>query len=176
MIPKTDLRNSWKAARSSLPLERREEAEKELFFSLQEKLLGKKVLSFASFGSEINTSFLNVWLSSQKTLFLPRIEGSNLEIYQVENPLSDLIPSSLGPYEPNPLRCKKIPFQWIEIVLVPALAFDASLYRLGYGKGHYDRLLSKLSCPTLGVGFREQKTSALPKDPWDIPLQSLLLF
>jgi 5-formyltetrahydrofolate cyclo-ligase len=64
----------------------------------------------------------------------------------------------------------------VDILLVPGLAFDAEGYRLGYGGGFYDALLSKLDgrLPTLGVGFALQEVEALPLDPQDLPVGGVL--
>lgn len=69
------------------------------------------------------------------------------------------------------------PLSQIDSILVPGLGFDREMYRIGYGKGYYDRLLSKTGdIPTIGVGFKEQFSEELfPRDPWDIPVRELLL-
>lgn len=176
MIPKTDLRLQYKKIRSSLPPLRRQAAASSLFSFFQKELEGKKVLSFASFGSEIDTSSLNRWLAEKNSLFLPRVEKTEIEIYNVADPKLDLLLSPFGILEPCPKRCQATAFESIDIVLVPALAFDPLFHRLGYGKGHYDRLLEKLSCPSIGVGFQEQQIGSLPSDPWDIPLKTVFYF
>jgi len=41
----------------------------------------------------------------------------------------------------------------IGLMLVPLLAFDEAGYRVGYGKGYYDKLISKCRAETLKIGF-----------------------
>lgn len=53
------------------------------------------------------------------------------------------------------------------LILVPALAFDRQGFRLGYGGGYYDRLLSRASCPCVGLTFHGLLLDELPRDPWD---------
>ena len=55
-----------------------------------------------------------------------------------------------------------------DIILIPVLAFDDDKYRLGYGKGFYDRYLNKYlkqfkNILTVGVAFSFQKYHKLPK-------------
>jgi 5-formyltetrahydrofolate cyclo-ligase len=55
----------------------------------------------------------------------------------------------------------------LDIMLVPLLAFDKDKYRLGYGKGFYDRYLNKYlkkfkNILTVGVAFSFQKHHKLP--------------
>jgi 5-formyltetrahydrofolate cyclo-ligase len=60
----------------------------------------------------------------------------------------------------------------IEVVLVPALAMDLNGYRLGQGKGFYDRALKNLPAFTIGIIFPyELLSQPLPIDSWDIPLR-----
>jgi 5-formyltetrahydrofolate cyclo-ligase len=62
-----------------------------------------------------------------------------------------------------------------DVVLVPLVAFDAGLMRLGQGAGHYDRALSLLpQSAAIGIAWSVQQALALPADPWDIPLTAIL--
>ncbi len=56
---------------------------------------------------------------------------------------------------------------------MPAVACDIRGYRLGYGGGYYDRLLSQAewqTIPTVGVVFEYARLPNLPRDHWDRPL------
>lgn len=101
-------------------------------------------------GSEINTGPLNTYLKKHDRLFLVPYKVDAI----VEAPLNE-----------------------IDCILVPGLGFDRERYRIGYGKGYYDRFLAGVgNIPTIGVGFKEQFCEELlPRDPWDIPLHELLL-
>ena len=65
-------------------------------------------------------------------------------------------------------------YQAIDLALIPGMAFDKDGHRLGRGKGYYDRLLPRLSCPTIGICFPFQKVEKIPVEPWDIPVQRVL--
>ena len=63
------------------------------------------------------------------------------------------------------------------LLLVPALACDASGIRLGYGGGWYDRLRADpawAQVPAVAVLPRGCRVERLPRDPWDVPLQGWL--
>lgn len=70
--------------------------------------------------------------------------------------------------------------EWItpDVLIVPLLAFDARLNRLGYGGGYYDRTLAALRAvrPTLAVGFafEAQFAEVLPLEPTDEPLDAIV--
>jgi 5-formyltetrahydrofolate cyclo-ligase len=103
---------------------------------------------------------INTWLIIQKifTLF-PHItlltSRSNLDTYQMENYL--LKPDSVIKENrwgiPEPDQATPYLKSKIDLVLIPLLAFDRQGFRVGYGKGFYDRFLSPLSQKTIKIGL-----------------------
>lgn len=73
---------------------------------------------------------------------------------------------------PEPLRSAEIDEKEIDAVVVPLLAFDKKGFRVGYGKGYYDRFLASLTQnPTkVGLSFFPPVPSIIDKDSRDIPL------
>ncbi len=64
----------------------------------------------------------------------------------------------------------------VDLILVPAIACDHQGFRLGYGGGFYDRLLSKpqwANKHTVGIVFEFAHLEHLPRDPWDCPMQAI---
>ena len=75
---------------------------------------------------------------------------------------------------PEP-KMRKIPVSpdRIDMVIVPLLGFDARGHRLGYGKGYYDRFLSRLrpDCPKIGIAAAlSYVPEGLPTEPHDVSL------
>ena len=73
----------------------------------------------------------------------------------------------------------KTKFKIPNLILLPILAFDRNKYRLGYGKGFYDRYLNKYlkkisNILTVGVAFSFQKHHKLPIDKNDVKLDYIL--
>lgn len=62
--------------------------------------------------------------------------------------------------------------QLFDVAVIPLVAFDGGLMRLGYGGGNYDRFLPKLrhDCFVAGVAFEEQRVEHVPTEPHDLPL------
>ncbi len=62
-----------------------------------------------------------------------------------------------------------------DVILLPLIAFDRKLSRLGQGAGHYDRALSRMeNAIAIGVAWSVQEAASLVTDPWDIPLDAVL--
>jgi 5-formyltetrahydrofolate cyclo-ligase len=64
----------------------------------------------------------------------------------------------------------------VEVLIMPAVAIDQRGYRLGYGGGYFDRLLSQphwQQVITIGVVFDFAYLSVLPIDEWDQPLTAI---
>ncbi len=73
-------------------------------------------------------------------------------------------------------RFPVVPPSEIDLVIVPAVAFDAKGNRLGYGRGTYDRYLPQLreDCLLLGVAFAEQEVEQVPRDKHDLALPQFI--
>lgn len=81
--------------------------------------------------------------------------------------------------QPEPEVCSVVDESDLELVLLPLLAFDSKGYRLGYGKGLYDRFLQRLSKQGVhpfraGLSYLQQRVDMLPVDPWDEPLDAVV--
>ena len=66
-----------------------------------------------------------------------------------------------------------------DILLVPLLAFDRQLYRLGYGGGHYDRALARMrrhrpETRAFGMAFAEQEVARVAREAHDQPLDGVV--
>lgn len=176
---KEELRLYLKEKRKNISEKRRKDSEQKILDDLYPSLAGySTVLSFASFGDEINMWPLNEILCGEKRLLLPKIHKDTLEIYYIENLEKDLIKGKWNIWEPNTRKAEKQPFSQVYCALIPGLGFDSQKHRIGYGKGHYDRLLEALeNCVKVGVGFKEQLCEDLiPTKMHDQKLDHVLLF
>ena len=79
--------------------------------------------------------------------------------------------NKFGILEPVNSEKEKIP----DLIMVPLVAFDNNLNRIGYGKGYYDRSLQKINKTkkniiSLGIAYSFQKCSAIPVNKYDFKL------
>lgn len=165
-----------KNRRSALSILRRSEAKFSLLQLLPFLKEYQHILSFVSFGTEIDTHFLNLHFARSGRLYLPKICSDRLRSFKVVHLDQELVDNG-NLKEPAPEKCLEISEKKIEIVLVPALGFDLRNHRIGYGKGFYDRFLhNNPHVKTIGLGFKEQLVPSLPTTSTDIALNKVCLF
>ena len=108
-------------------------------------------------------------LKKGKKLYLPRCEkGSSgvMDFYEVKS-IGDLEIGSFGVMEPREgCRLERSFFQNF-VCIVPAIAFDKEGFRIGYGKGYYDRFLRRFKGTKIGVSFSELVMERVPRGKYD---------
>ena len=112
-------------------------------------------------------------ISAQKIL-LPVIDNNNSMNFFSWKKNDLLFVNKFGILEPTKTMTK-VP----DVILVPILAYDKNKYRLGYGKGFYDRYLNKYlkqfkNILTVGVAFSFQKYNKLPINRNDVRLDFII--
>lgn len=77
---------------------------------------------------------------------------------------------------PEPIEGQRVHPHEFDIVFVPLFACDEHGYRVGYGKGFYDRFLSECNedCLFVGLNFFDPDQPILDKENTDIPLDRLV--
>lgn len=77
---------------------------------------------------------------------------------------------------PEPIAAKKIDVKEIDLVFVPLLISDKENYRVGYGKGFYDRFLSdcQSKVKTIGLNFFNPISKIQDSNDFDIPLSEII--
>ena len=144
-----------------------------LFRLIKSNLKKKKLRLALYYPSSFELNVLKFFESDfikNENILLPAIEKkNNMNFYSWEKNQALFI-NQFGMLEPDKTK-KKIP----NFMLVPMLAFDKHNYRLGYGKGFYDRYLKKFkNIVTVGVAFSFQKYHKLPIDKNDVKLNYIL--
>jgi 5-formyltetrahydrofolate cyclo-ligase len=175
---KTALRRSLLNARCALPAEAWRQQSDRLCTHLQNNsqfIQAHTILAYTSFRQEPDLSSLISGSSSSKCWGLPRCVGKTLTWHlwsSTSRPLQAGAYGILEPHADEPI----VEVGAVDLILVPAVAGDRQGYRLGYGGGFYDRLLSDphwAAKPTLGILFDFALLPHLPLDPWDRPLHGM---
>ncbi len=138
---------------------------------LPEFTKARKVALFVPLKGEPDISSLFPIVAREKELILPKVSGKELLLLRVDYPLK-LIRGSFGVYEPA--EGQEIKPEEVDFILVPGVVFDLRGFRIGFGKGYYDRLLREIRGLKVGVAFSFQVLGSIPHDPWDVPVDVLI--
>ena len=91
-----------------------------------------------------------------------------------------LRPNRFGIPEPEFRHGLRRPVWALDAVLFPLVGFDEQGGRLGMGGGFYDRTFAfsrhrpRLAPKLIGLAHECQKVTALPIEPWDVPLHGVV--
>jgi 5-formyltetrahydrofolate cyclo-ligase len=129
----------------------------------------KVVGAYFAFGSEVKTDLIIERARMLgKKIVLPSVKEDKITFYELSSS-KYLIRGRFGIMEPVPYkRVSKI-----DLLVVPGIAFDKKGYRLGYGKGYYDRLLSGKRTFSIGLAYSFQLLENLPHDRYDKRLDAI---
>lgn len=110
-------------------------------------------------------------LAQGKTICVPKIENKRMNFYKVAN-FEEFKVSSFGILEPT--SSKLIPKMEIDAMIIPAIGFTQTKYRLGYGGGYYDRYLADYPNKKIGVIFDDFLIGCLNIESHDIPVDMII--
>ena len=75
---------------------------------------------------------------------------------------------------PEPINAQEASLNDLDLIFVPLLLSDKHGYRIGYGGGYYDRLLTETKAVKVGLSLSPPVDEILQKEEWDIPLDYLI--
>ena len=164
---KDDIRRKVKARKTLLNEEEKMSAAERVFSLLEqtaEFMLADRILMYHSLPDELSTrEFIRKWCG-RKHFYLPRVNGVNLEILPYDE--SRLALGSFHIEEPTGNDCSDVGD--MEMIVVPAVAYDRRGNRVGRGKGYYDRLLASSRARKIGVAYDFQLVDEIEAEPHDV--------
>lgn len=174
ILDKQVIRQIVRAKIKELSHEERAEQSAQIFstiVSLKEVEQASVIALFASLPDEPHTEAIIKKLAEKKRVVLPRIEGDNMEFYDICKGVCRGAFGIMEPMADEPIEPSKI-----DIMLVPGVAFTLSGERCGRGKGYYDKYLSRkgFRAYTIGVCYPCQIVDTLPTEPHDKQLDRVV--
>lgn len=127
----------------------------------------KNIFVYNSHKNEVNTSY-----------FLENVVGKNIYVPKIiDNEIVPCIRENLivgkfrilEPQESNPINLDEI-----DLAFIPGVAFDLHGNRIGFGQGFFDRFLSKIDSPTIGLAYEFQIIDKLPTSSYDVPVDMIV--
>ncbi len=128
-------------------------------------------LVYASSPDEVDTRrFIGYALSAGKTVAVPKCVGKDMTFLKISS-LSELVKSRFGVEEP--LSGEEITHFDDTVCIVPALRYDKSGHRLGWGGGFYDRFLPRYTGYSVGLCYSTD-CGEVPRDEHDVPVDAVI--
>lgn len=134
-------------------------------------LSSKTLLIYISINSEVDTIKIINYFLNTKNIAVPKIIDNNIFFCYVTN-LNEL---TSGKYNiPEPTNENIVTDFDNAICIVPGICYDKKNYRIGYGKGYYDRFLSKNKIKTIGLCYKECMIEKIDNDKYDYKIDEVI--
>ena len=141
---------------------------------LPEVKKAKTILVYSDFANEIKTGKLTGWLLFHGAkVALPTIHGGKM--YAIDIKGSHLELCDFGMTQPKYNEGAVIKPDKIDVIIVPGLAFDRQLNRVGFGKGYYDIFLKDAGkAKKIGICYDFQVLDTIPAEEQDVPMDMVI--
>lgn len=134
-------------------------------------LSSKTLLIYISINSEVDTIKIINYFLNTKNIAVPKIIDNDMFFCYVTN-LNEL---TSGKYNiPEPTNENIVTDFDNAICIVPGICYDKENYRIGYGKGYYDRFLSKNKIKTIGLCYKECMIEKIDNDKYDYKIDEVI--
>lgn len=169
---KKELRAIYRKKRLDLSFQQKSKLDERILkniLRLNEYKSNDTLLCYVSTPIEVDTiKIIEQSLKDKKRVAVPRcVENTReMEFYFI-NSIEELEPGSFGVLEPIKNKSNILTDFGKGLCIVPGLSFDCDGYRLGYGKGYYDRFLSDFCGSTVGICYAECVKWHLPHGFYD---------
>ncbi len=178
---KDEIRREYSEKRASIPIEERKLRDMKICDtakSLVSFRYAEIVLMYAPIGNEIDIMpIAEEALARGKKLAFPRcITDKHIMNYHYVTNLDELSVQSYNIREPRedaPMYNPETDTGSV-ICFVPGIVFDREGYRLGYGKGYYDRYLANFKGSAIGITYSDFIVDSVPRGRFDLSLGILL--
>lgn len=139
-------------------------------FSLDEYKFSKNILSYYPLKYEIQTQ--SCFLDCSKKWYLPRVNGDFLEICEYDP--KKIEKGNFNIQEPTNEKICDLNF--LDMVIIPCVAADKNGYRIGYGKGYYDKFLPVLpvTCKKVLLVYSDLLYQTVYPDNYDVKVDILV--
>ena len=178
---KNEIRARYKDKRASLAPEQKRARDAKvcsLFLQLATFRFADTLLLYAPKGGEIDINpVIDRALELGKRVALPRCDAERAKMtYHFITSRAQLKPGAFGILEPDASLPVYDPLtdEGNAVCVVPALVFDKNGFRLGYGKGYYDRYLPAFKGTKVGVIYQDFILNRVPRGRYDLAVDVMV--
>ncbi len=178
---KARLRDQMKKKRDSISAASREIKSRSIASEVRKLGVYTKartIMLYMNIGSEVATKeMIEMALKDGKKVLIPFLGKTkkNIRAAKIVSLEKGLVKGAFGIMEPEPRLCRAVPEENVDMVVVPAVAYDLSCRRIGYGGGYYDRWLKKVpEKARVGVAYDTQVVKEIPDCRGDVKLNMIV--
>lgn len=170
---KTDLRIKYRGLRENIPKAEKDKHDADIYEKVINSkfyLEAKTVLCFVSTDIEVDTKrLMQKAFEDGKIVAVPKCldKKGKMDFFIIRG-FDELRPSFFGLLEPDEEKTPRLTDYNNSISILPGFAFDKNGYRIGYGKGYYDRFLQKYNGLKIGVCYNQCIAKDLPHGRYDV--------
>ncbi len=157
---KQSIRESQKKRRAEMEKDKKAQLDRDIAANvrrLNEYSPAKTLLVYVSTPIEVDTKLIieNAWADGKKVA-VPRCipDTRDMEFHYISS-FEELSPGSFSVLEPDPSLPIVTDFTDC-LMIVPGMQFDMNGYRLGYGKGYYDRYMVRFNGRSAGICYSNE--------------------
>ena len=146
---------------------------------LHEYVRARGIACYVSKDSEVNTrTLIRTALSQEKRVLVPVVKSGDIELFfsEIKDLGKELAPGTFGILEPKPEFVHPVDLDAIDLIFVPGIVWDRDGFRLGWGRGYFDRALKKLPehVRSAGLAYNMQLVNRVPRDQFDVPVDMVV--
>jgi 5-formyltetrahydrofolate cyclo-ligase len=164
---------------TSLEVEQKSEDITDQVLHLHEFVRARGIACYVSKDTEVDTRVLiRTALKQEKRVLIPVVKKGDVELFfsEIHDLGRELAPGTFGILEPKPEFVRPVNLDSIDLIFVPGIVWDRDGYRLGWGRGYFDRAIKKLPqhVKSTGLAFNLQLINQVPRDQFDVPVDMVV--
>jgi|SRR5215831_11733441 len=146
---------------------------------LHEYVRARGIACYVSKDSEVNTrTLIRNALDRDKRVLIPVVKPGDIDLFfsEVKELGKELAPGTFGILEPKTEFVRPVDLDAVDLIFVPGIVWDRDGYRLGWGRGYFDRVLTRLPehVRSAGLAFNMQMITRVPRDQFDVPVDMVV--
>ena len=146
---------------------------------VNEYVRARGIACYVSKDSEVDTRrLIRKALDGQRRVLVPVVKKGDIDLFfsEIKDLGKELAPGSFNIPEPRPEYLRPESLDAVDVLLVPGIVWDKEGYRLGWGRGYFDRVLKTLPehVRSIGLSFNLQFVNRVPRDQFDLPVNTVV--
>ena len=146
---------------------------------LHEYVRARGIACYVNKDTEVDTRVLiRNALGQEKRVLIPVVKKGEVDLFfsEIKDLGKELAPGTFGILEPKQEFVRPVSLDEVDVIFVPGIVWDREGYRLGWGRGYFDRAIKKLPphVRSAGLAFNLQLITRVPRDQFDVPVDMVV--